>query len=88
MAATGWLRRGGADAALLVIVVVMAYFLQWVVSIGTVRQLNAPDQPWHIVEGGLWSAVLLLVLLAPLWSKRLLSNAVLGQLGCFPTRST
>lgn len=79
--AVRWLRNGGADLLMLVLIVGNALFLQWLVSIGPVRQMGAADQPWHIVNGGLWAAFILLVLLAPLRTKRLFSNAALGGLG-------
>jgi peptidoglycan/LPS O-acetylase OafA/YrhL len=76
-----WLRAGGADALLATVVVGLVFLLRWVVAIGPARAMGATDQPWHIVNGALWTGVLLLLLLAPLRSKRLVCNAVLGRLG-------
>ncbi len=81
LAASRVLRNGGADVLMVAVFVVMAFFLRWLVGIGAVRQMGAPDQPWHIVNGALWAAVLLLILLAPLRAKGLFANRVLGRLG-------
>ena len=40
-----------------------------------------PLHAWHLVEGSLWTTVLLLILLAPLRLKRALSNRLLSTLG-------
>jgi peptidoglycan/LPS O-acetylase OafA/YrhL len=76
-----WLRLGVADGLLLTLVVVNAVFLRWLVSIGGARQMAAPDQAWHIVNGALWAAFILLLLLAPLRLKALFSNRALARLG-------
>ena len=75
-----WLRRGGADAAVLLLLLVNAVFLQWVVSLGTLR-LHSATLYWHIPNGALWAAFVLCLLLAPLRTKRVFSNPVLGWLG-------
>lgn len=81
LAGMRWLRAGGADLMLAVVLVALAIFLQWVCSIGPTRQMGAADQPWHIVEGALWGAFLLFLLLFPLRTKAVFCNAVLGRLG-------
>lgn len=81
LARSRWWRGGGADVVFATVVVALAFFLQWVVAIGAPRQMGHPDQPWHIVNGALWAAVLLLLLLAPLRAKRLFCNGVLARLG-------
>ena len=81
LARSRWMRRGGADALLVALVLGLAVFLQWVVSIGPARQMSAPDQWWHVANGGWWTAFLLLVLLFPLSAKPLVCNAVLARLG-------
>ena len=80
-ARTRWMRNGGADALLIALVIANAFFLQWLIGIGSIRQMGARDQPWHIVNGALWASMILVVLLAPLRTKRLVSNPVLGRLG-------
>ena len=76
-----WVRLGGADVVLLALVLGNAVFLRWLVSIGPAAQMGARNQWWHIVNGGLWTAFILLLLLAPLWTKRLFANPVLARLG-------
>jgi peptidoglycan/LPS O-acetylase OafA/YrhL len=80
LAATGWLRLGGADLLLAATLLVEAGLLRWTVSIGA-RWMSTQDQPWHIMNGALWAAFLLLLLLFPLASKGLFSNRVLARLG-------
>ena len=78
LALMGWLRAGGADVALLVVVTLLGFLLQW-----QHRRLydNPPYFAWHLLEGMLWATILGLVLLAPLRFKALLTNRVLGTLG-------
>jgi peptidoglycan/LPS O-acetylase OafA/YrhL len=42
---------------------------------------NRPNHVWHVAEGILWATILLLLLAAPLRSKRLVVNPVLGWVG-------
>ena len=79
--APAWWRNGGADAALLAALTALALVLEWVIAGGQVHFITVPYHAWHIVEALLWAAVLLLVLLAPLRSRRLWSNPVLEWLG-------
>ncbi len=81
LAAVPWVRNGGADLVLVGVLAALGFFLRWLVAIGTERQVGAADQTWHVVNGGLWAAIVLLVLLAPLRLKPVLSNPVLGELG-------
>ena len=81
LAASAWFRNGAADVLLLALVVAQGLLLQWVVSIGAPRQQGAADQPWHAATGLLWAGVLLLILLAPLRTKALVSNRLLRRLG-------
>jgi peptidoglycan/LPS O-acetylase OafA/YrhL len=81
LAARRWFRNGGADVLLLGVLLALGALLQWVVAIGPARQQGIVDQHWHATTGVLWACVLLLVLLAPLRTKLLFSNAILGQLG-------
>ena len=76
------LRHGGADLVLLAVLLCLGYLLRWVVWIGAHLAQRAPAyQVWHLVEGPLWTAVLLLLLLAPLRLKGFLSNSLLSKLG-------
>jgi len=76
-----WLESGGADVLLLALILANALFLQWLVSIGPTGQIASAYQPWHVVNGALWAAFILLLLLAPLRLKGLVSNRVLAWLG-------
>lgn len=81
LAGSAILRRGGADGLLLVTLTALAYLLRWVVLIGPHRRENPPYPAWHLPEALLWTAVLLLLLVAPLRLKPLFSNPVLNRLG-------
>ena len=74
-------RFGGADLAFLTILTGLAYLLRWVVSIGPADEINPPWHAWHVPEALLWSALVLLPLVAPLRLKPLVSNSVLNHLG-------
>ena len=75
------LRHGGADVVLLAILTALAYVLRWVVLIGPHGYENPPYTAWHLPEVLLWTTVLLLLLVAPLRLKPLLSNPALNRLG-------
>ena len=79
--APAWWRNGGADLALLAALTGLALVLQWVINGGLLHFFVVPYHAWHIVEALLWASVVLLVLLAPLRSKRLWSNPVLEWFG-------
>lgn len=81
LAGIGWLSRGGADALLVATLAGLSLLLRLVVHLGTDRMNVPPWAAWHVAEGMLWTTVLLLLLVAPLRSKRLLSNPVLAALG-------
>jgi peptidoglycan/LPS O-acetylase OafA/YrhL len=74
------LRNGGADVILVAILVAMAFFYRWLVDLGD-PNIQGMYQPWHIANGALWAAVVLILLVAPLRLKPLFSNAMLGGLG-------
>ena len=76
-----WWRRGGADVALFAVLTALALLLQWVIAGGLLHFFVVPFHAWHILEALLWAAVVLLVLLAPLRSRRLWSNPALEWLG-------
>ncbi len=79
--ATPWLRHGGADLLLLAVLVALGLLLRWLVEVGYMRAEGTGLHVWHVAEGGLWTAVLLLVLLAPLRAKPLLCNRASATLG-------
>lgn len=79
--APAWWRQGGADLALLATLTALALLLQWVIAGGVQHSIFPPFHAWHLLEALLWAGVLLLVLLAPLRSKRLWSNPALEWLG-------
>jgi len=74
------LRNGGADMLLLVSLLVLGILLQEVTSIGFFRA-ELVWMAWHVAESLLWSAVVLLVVLAPLRMRPLISNRVLAGIG-------
>jgi peptidoglycan/LPS O-acetylase OafA/YrhL len=81
LAAMPWIARGGADLALLSVLVGLGFFLRWHVRTGFWEVEATPRHTWHIAEGALWASVVLLLLLAPLRTKRLLCNRLLGCIG-------
>jgi peptidoglycan/LPS O-acetylase OafA/YrhL len=81
LAATPWIARGGADLALLAVLLGLGFLLRWQVRSGFWDVEVAARHAWHVLEGALWASVVLLLLLAPLRTKRLFSNRVLGFLG-------
>ena len=76
-----WVRNGGADLALVAVVVGLGRLLQWAAFQGWERASAAPRTVWHTLEGALWSVVVLLLLVAPCRVKPLLCNRVLVVLG-------
>ena len=76
-----WLRRGGADVALFVVLIGLAALLRWAASFGFWGAEAPPRHAWHLLEGGLWACALLLILSAPLQARRLFVNPVLGAVG-------
>jgi peptidoglycan/LPS O-acetylase OafA/YrhL len=81
LAARTWMRAGGADAVLVAVVVALDLLLRWVVARGPLLREWTPYAAWHLVEAPLWAALVLLLLLAPLRTKPLLSNALLEVVG-------
>lgn len=76
----GWVRAGGADLALAAVVLALGMLLRAVLP-GNYFANEAYAPSWHLVEGPLWATILLLLLLAPLRSKRVFANDVLGHVG-------
>ena len=81
LSSTGWMVHGGADALLLLTLVALSLLLQWVALVGFWQAESRPNHVWHVAEGILWATILLLLLAAPLRSKRLVVNPVLGWVG-------
>jgi peptidoglycan/LPS O-acetylase OafA/YrhL len=81
LAASAWVRGGGADVGLLLIYGALAYLLRWVAFWGFPDAENGRRHMYHAIAGVLWALVVLVMLLAPLRSRRLWSNPVLGWIG-------
>jgi peptidoglycan/LPS O-acetylase OafA/YrhL len=81
LAASRPLAAGGADLFLAVVFVALAFLLRWVNRSGFFPIEESQWYVWHVPEGALWTVVLLIVLLAPLRLKAVLSNRVLAWLG-------
>ena len=80
LAGITWLRRGPADLALIAALCGLGIILRWSLTIGVLRD-SPPFAAWHLPEGLIWMSVLLMLLIAPLRLKPLLSNRVLAGLG-------
>lgn len=76
-----WLGRGRGDLLLVGCVLALAFLLQPVVYRGYHVWNMPPLHVWHVVEGVLWTIILLLVLDASLVVRPLLVNAPLARLG-------
>ena len=75
-----WLRNGGPDLLLLGSLFALGLLLQKVTYRGFIP--SAITMPaWHLAESLLWTTVLLLVVLAPLRMRSVISNRVMGILG-------
>jgi peptidoglycan/LPS O-acetylase OafA/YrhL len=75
-----WLRNGGSDLLLLGSLFALGLLLQKVTYRGFIP--SAITMPaWHLPESLLWTMVLLLVVLAPLRMRSVISNRVMGILG-------
>lgn len=80
LAARRWLRAAACDAALVALLLALGMLLQPVVFRGF-WYAEVHWQPWHIAEDLLWTAVMGLVLFAPLRVRPLLVNRPMGALG-------
>jgi peptidoglycan/LPS O-acetylase OafA/YrhL len=76
-----WLRGGGADALLLAVVSALGLVLEHVAQRGYWPMETPPRHVWHVLEAALWTAVVLLILVAPLRAKPVVSNRFLGTIG-------
>lgn len=75
-----WLRIGGADGLLLATLYALGLLLQTVTGRGFIpAAIKIPA--WHLGESLLWTLVLLLVVLAPLQLRSVISNRLMGALG-------
>ncbi len=81
LAATRWLAAGGADVLLGAVLVALAFLLRWSTTWGFMALEPTRWHVWHVPEGALWTAVLLILLLAPLRAKLPFSNPILARLG-------
>jgi peptidoglycan/LPS O-acetylase OafA/YrhL len=81
LAANRFFRGGGSDAAMMLLLAALGLTLQWSISIGAVRSYVPPGSAFHVVEGIVWSVVVLLVLVAPLRLKGLLHNRAFEHVG-------
>lgn len=79
-AARPWMRNGGCDALFIATLTALGFLLQAVIARG---QFSAEGNwlAWHVLEGALWAAVLLVVLAAPGRLTSLLVNPILLRLG-------
>jgi peptidoglycan/LPS O-acetylase OafA/YrhL len=75
-----WLRNGGADAVLLLVLLALGEHLRRVVLVGFFPAENIMPA-WHVSEALLWTTCVLAVLLLPLRMKRLLSNKPMQLVG-------
>ena len=76
-----WLRRGGGDAVLFLVIASLATLLRWQVWVTHTVSENAPVFGWHLLEGACWATILGSVLFLPLRSRWIWRSAVLGHLG-------
>jgi peptidoglycan/LPS O-acetylase OafA/YrhL len=74
------MRRGGADALLLLVLLALGMLLRHIVYFDY-SEYEVQYPAWHLIEGSLWTMTVLLVLLAPLRTRALLSNPILRTLG-------
>lgn len=81
LAAVPWLRRGGADAALLAVLVVLGLVLHVTLRPPTARWEAPPRLLWHVPEALCWGSVLLLLLLAPIRVRALVTSRPLVWIG-------
>ena len=75
-----WLRRGGADLLLAALVLALGLLLAQVAQLGF-WVAETRWHAWHVLEALLWTAMVLVVLLAPLRCGRLLRGGLLGAIG-------
>jgi peptidoglycan/LPS O-acetylase OafA/YrhL len=81
LGASRWFAAGGADVLLAIVLLALALLLRWSTTWGFFAIELTRWHVWHVPEGALWTLVLLIVLLAPLRARVLLSNSLLARLG-------
>ena len=79
--ASPWALAGGADAMLAVLLLGLGALLGWVAHTGPTVADYGLRGAWHTIAGVLWAGVMLLLLVAPLRSKPLFANELLGTVG-------
>jgi peptidoglycan/LPS O-acetylase OafA/YrhL len=77
---TPWITWGAADLVLFSVLALLGVLLRKVVYVGY-AQAELTWQWWHVLEGALWTTILLLVLAAPLRTKWILTNAGWRSIG-------
>lgn len=80
LARSYWACRGGGDAVMLLVLLALGLLLRWATRLGHACEF-ARYHYWHVLEGGLWTVVLLLVLLAPLRVRGIVCSRALIGLG-------
>ncbi len=75
-----WVRAGAGDAVALVLLGGLSEMLRRIVFV-TYWQAEARWPAWHVAEGALWGAILVVLLLVPLWIRPLCCNRVWSTLG-------
>lgn len=78
---TPWVRHGGADAAFGAAIVTLVVLLTSLSRAFGYVQLEQGHPTWHLVEGALWTSVLLLCVLTPLRAAAFLRGRTLGHVG-------
>jgi len=81
LAAEPFVRNGGADFAMLLLVIAGGRLLGYITYIGNLESLMRLRPLWHVPMAAALMAMLLLVLLAPLRLRALWVNPVLGRIG-------
>ena len=80
-AGLGWPGVVVADLVVVALVVALAHLLRWALAQGLVLVELPPSVAWHVPEGGLWAAILLMILVSPGRLGRLVASAPLVGLG-------
>ncbi len=81
LASSAVMRRGGADLLLLLVLIALGLLLRWSAYWGFMLLETTYWFTWHVPEGALWTIIVLIVLLCPLGTKRVLCNPLMARLG-------
>jgi peptidoglycan/LPS O-acetylase OafA/YrhL len=76
-----WLRSGGSDLILIAILFSIAALNQWRVELGLEWFRVPPKHAFHVLEGLLWSLLILTPLVLPLRLKTLVHNRIFEHVG-------